>query len=160
MERLEHVREDPPTPCLCKDNLKKYSTFPIIGLAFLLLTNTALTITRHRGETSVNLCHNFTLPYDIPSIPLARTNVTNVKFREDSTHCLPQHTLHLGKDIYLSVCDYRDSIRVDIRRFTGDVTSEGIVPTIRGIYLSREQWRVLKVNVNFVDFIIGKLDRV
>ena len=157
MEVLEHVRED---PCLCKENLKKYIALPLTVLSLLLLTNTVLTITQHRGGTSVNLCHNFTLPYDIP--PLVQTkrdlNATKVKFREPSSNCLPQHSLRLGEDIYLSVCTYRGSIRVDIRRFVGNVEEEGIVPTIRGIYLSPEQWKVLKTHVDFIDSSLNTLE--
>ena len=50
---------NPLESCVCKDNLKKYATLPLIGIALLLLTNTAITITQHQGGTSVNFCRNF-----------------------------------------------------------------------------------------------------
>ena len=56
---------NPLENCVCKDNLKKYATLPMIGIALLLLTNTAITITQHQGGTSVNFCRNFTLPIDV-----------------------------------------------------------------------------------------------
>ena len=151
------------TSCICKENLKKYSTLPILGLALLLLTNTAISVVqRQGGNTSVKLCHNFTIPSleTLPVLPAYRTNFTEskVKFRETSPHCLPEHSLHLGEDIYVSVCDYEGSVRVDIRRFVGDVEREGILPTIRGIYLSVEQWNTLKIHFRFIDSAILNLN--
>ena len=62
---------NPFESCVCKDSLKKYATLPLIGIALLLLTNTAITITQHQG-TSVNFCRNFTLPIDVFVPPTIR----------------------------------------------------------------------------------------
>ena len=64
--------------------------------------------------------------------------------------------MNLCNDIYLSTCNYNGIVRVDIRRFMGDVEVGGILPTIRDIYLSEDQWKVLRVNVKFVDYIIER----
>ena len=160
MEVEDARPHDNSQQCLCRENLKKYTTLPLVGLALLLVTNAAFTVTQHRGQTSFNLCHNLTLPIETPFPLLYRAeNVTDVKFRKKrSPRCLARHTLHLGEDIYLSVCGYRGSVRVDVGQFAGIVEREGILPTIGGIYLSPDQWKVLRKNVNFVDSVIKKLD--
>ena len=140
--------------CVCKDNLKKYATLPLIGIALLLLTNTAITITQHQGGTSVNFCRNFTLPIDVFTPPTTRSveekkrNET-IKFQGPATNCLAQNSFHLEGDIYASVCKHRGSVLLDIRRFTDQ--SQGLLPTVRGIFLSPEQWNVLKTKVDFID---------
>ena len=140
--------------CVCKDNLKKYATLPLIGIALLLLTNTAITITQHQGGTSVNFCRNFTLPIDVFTPPTTRSveekkrNET-IKFQGPATNCLAQNSFHLEGDIYASVCKHRGSVLLDIRRFIDQ--SQGLLPTVRGIFLSPEQWNVLKTKVDFID---------
>ena len=125
--------------CVCKDNLKKYATLPLIGIALLLLTNTAITITQHQGGTSVNFCRNFTLPIDVFTPPTTRSveekkrNET-IKFQGPATNCLAQNSFHLEGDIYASVCKHRGSVLLDIRRFIDQ--SQGLLPTVRGIFLS------------------------
>ena len=145
--------------CVCKENLKKYTTVPLIGIALLLLANTAITVTRNRGSTSVNVCRNFTLPIGFLTSPTSRAvevekrfNETTVKFQGPATDCLSRHALHLGEDIYASVCNVRGSVRLDIRRFIDQ--PPGLLPTVRGIFLSPRQWNVLKNNVDFIDFAV------
>ena len=155
MENGRAQEADPQSCQICKENLKKYSTLPIVGLALLLLTNTALTVTRHRGgSTSFNLCHNYTLP-SLPDFQHQKEVDSKVEILGNSSHCLPKHSLHLGKDIYLNVCDYRGSVRVDIRRFVPE--EEGIRSTIRGIYLSPDQWESLERNANFVNVALKEI---
>ena len=145
---------NPLENCVCKDNLKKYATLPLIGIALLLLTNTAITITQHQGGTSVNFCRNFTLPIDvltpntIRSVEEKKSNET-IKFQGPATNCLARNAFHLEGDIYASVCGYRGSVLLDIRRFIDQ--SQGLLPTVRGIFLSPEQWNVLKTKVDFID---------
>ena len=64
---------NPLENCVCKDNLKKYATLPMIGIALLLLTNTAITITQHQAGTLVNFCRNFTLLIDVFTPPTTRS---------------------------------------------------------------------------------------
>ena len=149
--------------CVCKDNLKKYATLPLIGIALLLLTNTAITITQHQGGTSVNFCRNFTLPIDVLTPPTIRSVEEVVKksnetigFQGPATNCLAQNSFHLEGDIYASVCKYRGSVRLDIRRFIAQ--SQGLLPTVRGIFLSPEQWNVLKTKVDFIDRSIERVE--
>ena len=155
---IENTRDIPSW--LCKDNLKKISTIPLIGLALLIISNTALNVKMTKKGTNFSLCHNFTLPYDIQPSYLFSSgediNVTKDAIRENSRRCLPEPPFHLGEDIYLGVCKYNASIRVDIGRFTGPVENGRISPTIRGIYLSPEQWKVLKVKRKFVDRAIKR----
>ena len=143
---------NPLENCVCKDNLKKYATLPLIGIALLLLTNTAITITQHQGGTSVNLCRNFTLPIDVLTRSVeetAKEGNETIKFQGPATNCLPQNAFHLEGDIYASVCEYRGSVRLDVRRFIDQ--SQGLLPTVRGIFLSPDQWNVLKTKVDFID---------
>lgn len=154
----ENARESPSW--LRKDNLKKNSTITLIGLALLIISNTALNVKMTKKGTNFSLCHNFTLPYDIQPSSLFSIgediNVTKEAFMDNYLRCLPEHVLHLGEDIYLDVCNYNASIRVDIGRYTSTVEGEGISPTIRGIYLSPDQWKVLKVKRKFVDRAIKR----
>ena len=123
---------NPLENCVCKDNLKKYATLPMIGIALLLLTNTAITITQHQGGTSVNFCRNFTLPIDvftstIRSVEEKKSNET-IKFQGPAKNCLAQNSFHLEGDIYASVCRHRGSVLLDIRRFIDQ--SQGLLPTV------------------------------
>ena len=145
---------NPLENCVCKDNLKKYATLPMIGIALLLLTNTAITITQHQGGTSVNFCRNFTLPIDVFTPPTIRSveekkSNETIKFQGPAKNCLAQNSFHLEGDIYASVCRHRGSVLLDIRRFIDQ--SQGLLPTVRGIFLSPEQWNVLKTKVDFID---------
>ena len=145
---------NPLENCVCKDNLKKYATLPLIGITLLLLTNTAITITQHQGGTSVNFCRNFTLPIDVFTPPTIRSveekkSNETIKFQGPAKNCLAQNSFHLEGDIYASVCRHRGSVLLDIRRFIDQ--SQGLLPTVRGIFLSPEQWNVLKTKVDFID---------
>ena len=82
MEVEDARPRDDSQRCLGGKNLKKYTALPLVGLALLLVTNAALTVTRHRGRTSFNLCHNLSLPIDAPFSLLyrAENGTTDVKF--------------------------------------------------------------------------------
>ena len=84
-----------------------------------------------------------------------RSNET-IRFQGPATNCLTQDSFHLEKDIYASVCRYRGSVRLDIRRFIDQ--SQGLLPTVRGIFLSPEQWNVLKNKVDFIDRSIERVE--
>ena len=72
-----------------------------------------------------------------------------IKFQGPAKNCLAQNSFHLEGDIYASVCRHRGRVLLDIRRFIDQ--SQGLLPTVRGIFLSPEQWNVLKTKVDFID---------
>lgn len=84
------------------------------------------------------------------------TKETVVGFQEPATNCSFDNALHLGDDIYASVCAYRGSVRLDIRRFINQ--PKGLLPTVRGIFLSPGQWTVLKTNAGVVDLAIKSVE--
>ena len=94
--------------CVCKDNFKKYATLPMIGIALLLLTNTAITITQHQGGTSVNFCRNFTLPIDVFTPPTSRSVEEKKATKRSSSKDRPKivwpKTRFIWKGIYTPAC--------------------------------------------------------
>ena len=78
-----------------------------------------------------------------------RVNNETVKFQGPATNCLAQNSFHLEENTYASVCRYRGSVLLDIRRFIDQ--PQGHLPTVRGIFLSPDQWNVLKTKIYFID---------
>ena len=150
--------------CLCtsKRDLIKFTTIPLLVISTLLITNTAITVNLSKTGTE-KLNYDDFWPIDVPSSttsdnitwiePTLPSRSERVKFRYYSPNCLEKHAFHIGTDIFVSVCTYQEAVRVDIRRFAGDM-DEGIEPTIRGIFLSPIQWEALKRDFTVIDAAI------
>lgn len=72
------------------------------------------------------------------------------------TPCLEDHVTSLGMGVYLSVCNYKGNIIVDVRKFTGN-SKVGITPTIVGIGLNVNQWNVIIDHVSIINRYIQDL---
>ena len=149
-------------PCfgIRPDLFLRYVVVTIFILGSLLLTDTALLINQHKGGTMATFCHNITLPSQDNTqwlVPFAPVKSEGIRFSSNSSHCQEKHAFSLTNDIYVSVCDYKEAIRVDIRRFIGSI-DRGISPTIRGIYLSQSQWAVLKSKIPAIDWAINEIN--
>ena len=72
------------------------------------------------------------------------------------TPCLEDHVTSLGRGVYLSVCNHKGNIIVDVRKFTGN-SKVGITPTIVGIGLNINQWNVIINHVSIINRYIHDL---
>ncbi len=82
-----------------------------------------------------------------------------VKWGFDSltpTTCTEDHVVNLGSGTYLSVCNYEGNIVIDIRKFTGN-PKLGIKPTIVGIGLHLNQWKVLTEHISIINVYVNNL---
>ena len=82
-----------------------------------------------------------------------------VKWGFDSmtpSSCSEDHVIDLERSTYLTVCDFKSNIIIDIRKFTGN-SRVGITPTILGIGLNVDQWGVLTKYITIIDKYISDL---
>ena len=70
--------------------------------------------------------------------------------------CSEDHVIDLGMNIYLTVCNFKSNIVIDIRKFTGN-SRVGITPTILGIGLNVAQWEILTKYISIIDKYISEL---
>ena len=64
--------------------------------------------------------------------------------------CKEENVFDLGDGVFISVCNYKGRIMIDIRKFTGNYKI-CITPTIKGIGLNVNQWNIIKKYTSIID---------
>ena len=65
------------------------------------------------------------------------TNVTEIKVEHNKTLCIFIRQMKLSEKKRVTVCNYHNNIRVDIRQFVKNSAS------IKGIWLTKDEWKSL-----------------
>ena len=135
------------TDCLCKRDLQKFTTLPIILLGVILLIDTSLNITTREHQMNIDRRLNTTDMIQKQFLRQVSIDTSHVGM------CDYQHAVYLDKGIYLKVCNEYNTTRIDIRRYTTTSNGEDI-PTGEGVYLSISQWKKLATKISVIKKIL------
>ena len=152
-------------------NLKENKTFIVLVLGVLSLLGLYLGYPLMIKEGSGSDIPNFSFLNELfqPSLNISHVNkgaLTDSQSQNDdkikwgfastSSACAEDHIVSLSSGVYLSVCNYKGNIIVDIRKFMGN-EKIGITPTIVGIGLNINQWYAVTSHINIIKQYINDL---
>ena len=104
-----------------------FGVVAIIGITFTILVEVSLIV--NLSSVQVTCVNSSSLHIHVEDYSSENTN---------QTLCTCLKTFKLSSSIKVSICAYKQSVRVDIRRFIGSHA------TIQGIWLSIQEWRTLE----------------
>ena len=149
-------------------NLKENKTFIVLVMGVLSLLGLYLGYPLMiKGSSSADI-PNFSFLNDLfqPTLNVTKGALTDSQSQNDnkikwgfastSSACAEDHIISLSSGVYLSVCNYKGNIIIDIRKFTGN-EKLGITPTIVGIGLNINQWYAVTSHISIIKQYINDL---
>ena len=149
-------------------NLKENKTFIVLVLGVLSLLGLYLGYPLMIKESSNTDMPNFSFLNDLfqPALNVTKEALTDSQSQNDnkikwgfastSSACAEDHIVSLSSGVYLSVCNYKGNVIIDIRKFTGN-EKLGITPTIVGIGLNINQWYAVTSHISIIKQYINDL---
>ena len=149
-------------------NLKENKTFIVLVMGVLSLLGLYLGYPLMiKGSSSTDI-PNFNFLSDLfqPTLNVTKEALTDSQSQNDnkikwgfastSSACAEDHIVSLSSGVYLSVCNYKGNVIIDIRKFTGN-EKVGITPTIVGIGLNINQWYAVTSHISIIKQYINDL---